>query len=256
MDVLQVDGLSVSYGKIAAVQNVNLRVQAGQIVSIVGPNGAGKSSLLNALMGSLPAAGGSSGQVLYRGQPIHDWPVEERVERGLCLVPERRALFGELSVADNLDLGAFQHRRGDSAQTRQTRDWLLTVFARLNERLDQPAGTLSGGEQQMLALGRALMARPELLLLDEPSLGLAPLIVKEIFKVIAALRERGVCVLVVEQNARIALQHSDYCCVMEGGRIKLQGAAFEMAQEPQIIATYLGASVGTSQLNQTDGQTS
>jgi len=240
--LLQADALTVRYGKIAAVRNVALRVDAGQIVSIVGPNGAGKSSLLNALMGSVAPA---SGQIHYRGQAVHDWPVEDRVEHGLCLVPEHRALFGELSVADNLDLGAFRHkcwhRRGESAQTRRTRDWLLTVFPRLKERLGQLAGTLSGGEQQMLALGRALMTRPALLLLDEPSLGLAPLVVRDIFRVIVSLRERGVSVLLVEQNARVALENSDTCYVMEGGAFVLQGAARDLAQHPQLITTYLGA---------------
>jgi len=237
--LLQVENLSVHYGKINAVQDVALRVEQGQIVSIVGPNGAGKSSLLNALMGSIAPA---SGQVLYRGQPIQGWPVEDRVEQGLCLVPEHRALFGELSVADNLDLGAFAHRRGNRAQTTRTRQWLLTIFPRLQERLGQMAYTLSGGEQQMLALSRALMTRPTLLLLDEPSLGLAPQVVRDIFRAIASLREHGVSVLVVEQNARIALENSDTCYVMEGGRFTLQGQASTLAQDPQIIATYLGSS--------------
>lgn len=236
--LLQVDDLKVSYGKIDAVVGVSLKMEEGSVVSIVGPNGAGKSSLLNALIGSVPSAGG----VMYAGQSIGRWPIEERVENGLCLVPERRELFGGLSVADNLDLGAFRYRGSHDPETARTRDWLLTVFPRLKERLGQQAGTLSGGEQQMLALSRALMSRPRLLLLDEPSLGLAPLIVREIFKVIVSLRDHAMSVLVVEQNARIALESSDYCYVMEGGRFALQGPARQLAQDPQVVATYLGTS--------------
>lgn len=237
MDVLlQVEDLRVNYGKIEAVRQVSLQVGLGRIVSIVGPNGAGKSSLLNALIGSVP----SSGKVRYDGREVQDWPIEARVEHGLCLVPERRELFGELSVADNLDLGAFRYRGQRDPETTRTREWLLTIFPRLKERLDQAAGTLSGGEQQMLALGRALMSRPRLLLLDEPSLGLAPLIVRDIFKVIVSLRERGLSVLVVEQNARIALESSDDCYVMEGGGFALQGRASDLAKDPQVVATYLG----------------
>lgn len=236
--LLQVENLAVSYGKIEAVRDVALSVGEGRIVSIVGPNGAGKSSLLNALIGSVS----SSGRVRYDGHEVQDWPIEERVEHGLCLVPERRELFSELSVADNLDLGAFRYRRGKDPETARTREWILSLFPRLHERLKQEAGTLSGGEQQMLALGRALMSRPRLLMLDEPSLGLAPLVVREIFRVIVSLRERGLSVLVVEQNARIALESSDDCYVMEGGRFALQGPASELAQDPQVVATYLGTS--------------
>ncbi|TFL14871.1 ABC transporter ATP-binding protein [Pusillimonas caeni] len=236
--LLRVQDLKVSYGKIDAVLGVGLAMDEGSVVSIVGPNGAGKSSLLNALVGSVP----STGAVEYAGRRVDGWLIEERVEHGLCLVPERRELFGDLSVADNLDLGAFRYRGSKDPETTRTRDWLLTVFPRLKERLDQKAGTLSGGEQQMLALSRALMSRPRLLLLDEPSLGLAPLIVREIFKVIVSLRDHDMSVLVVEQNARIALESSDYCYVMEGGRFALQGPASELAQDPQVVATYLGTS--------------
>ncbi|MDX3895310.1 ABC transporter ATP-binding protein [Pusillimonas sp.] len=236
--LLRVQDLKVSYGKIDAVLGVGLAMEEGSVVSIVGPNGAGKSSLLNALVGSVP----STGAVEYAGRRVDGWLIEERVEHGLCLVPERRELFGDLSVADNLDLGAFRYRGSKDPETARTRDWLLTVFPRLKERLDQKAGTLSGGEQQMLALSRALMSRPRLLLLDEPSLGLAPLIVREIFKVIVSLRDHDMSVLVVEQNARIALESSDYCYVMEGGRFALQGPASELAQDPQVVATYLGTS--------------
>lgn len=234
--LLQVNDLKVSYGKIDAVLGVSLTLGEGSVASIVGPNGAGKSSLLNALIGSIPSTGG----VVYAGQSIDDWAIEERVENGLCLVPERRELFGNLSVSDNLDLGAFRYRRSSGPETARTREWLLTIFPRLKERLNQKAGTLSGGEQQMLALSRALMSRPRVLLLDEPSLGLAPLIVREIFKVIISLRDHDMSVLVVEQNARIALESSDYCYVMEGGGFALQGAASDLARNPNVVATYLG----------------
>ena len=242
--LLKVDDLQVNYGKIQAVTGVSLAVEQGSVVSIVGPNGAGKSSLLNAMIGSIA----STGQVSLQGQPIADWPIEDRVEHGLCLVPERRELFGNLSVADNLDLGAFRFRRSRDAETARTRDWLLTVFPRLAERLEQKAGTLSGGEQQMLALSRALMSRPRLLLLDE-SLGLAPLIVREIFKVIISLRDHQMSVLVVEQNARIALESSDYCYVMEGGRFALHGAAKDLAKDARVVATYLGVSRASQEVS-------
>jgi len=240
--LLQVNDLKVSYGKIDAVLGASFSLGEGSVASIVGPNGAGKSSLLNALIGSIPSSGG----IVYAGQAVEGWSIEERVENGLCLVPERRELFGNLSVSDNLDLGAFRYRNSPGPETARTKDWLLTVFPRLKERLDQKAGTLSGGEQQMLALSRALMSRPRVLLLDEPSLGLAPLIVREIFKVIISLREHDMSVLVVEQNARIAMESSDYCYVMEGGRFALQGPASDLAQDPKVIATYLGTLTATS----------
>jgi len=234
--ILEARGVQVRYGKIEAVKGIDLVVNRGQVVSIVGPNGAGKSSFLNALIGSVPA----SGNVFYDGQPMDRWPIETRVEQGLNLVPERRELFGDLSVSDNLDLGAFQHRRGAREETARVREWVLELFPRLRERLTQKAGTLSGGEQQMLALGRALMARPRLLMLDEPSLGLAPIVVREIFKAIVSLRERDMSLLVVEQNVRIAMESSDYCYVLEGGQIALQGPAQELAHDPRIVETYLG----------------
>ena len=235
--LLQARDVRVSYGKVEAVRGIDLLVPEGQIVAIVGANGAGKSSLLNALIGSVR----STGHVQYQGESIARWSIETRVERGLCLVPERRELFADLSVADNLDLGGFAHRRRQDSRRAETREWLLEVFPRLRERLPQLAGTLSGGEQQMLALGRALMSQPRLLMLDEPSLGLAPIVVREIFRVIAGLRERSVSLLVVEQNARLALQTADYCYVVEGGQVALEGPAAELAQDPRIVATYLGA---------------
>jgi branched-chain amino acid transport system ATP-binding protein len=230
--LLDVSDLHVAYGKVEAVRGISLQVPAGSIVAIVGPNGAGKSSLLNALVGALP----SSGRVRYDGVDVSRRSVEDRVAAGLCLVPERRELFADMTVADNLALGAFL-RPSDGGEAME---WVLTTFPRLRERLRQTAGTLSGGEQQMLALGRALLSRPRLLMLDEPSLGLAPLIVKEIFRVIRSLRERGVSLLVVEQNARVALQVADHGYVVEGGRVVLGGSAAALGADPRVVAAYLG----------------
>ena len=232
--LLEVSDLHVAYGKVEAVRGVSLKVPEGGIVAIVGPNGAGKSSLLNALAGALPC----SGEVRYDGHSLAGRAVEDRVAEGLCLVPERRELFGDMTVADNLALGAFLGR----GNRRETFEWVLEVFPRLRERLAQKAGTLSGGEQQMLALGRALLSAPRLLMLDEPSLGLAPLIVREIFRVVRQLRDRGVSLLVVEQNARVALQVADLAYVIENGEVVLSGSAAELAADPRVAAAYLGAS--------------
>jgi branched-chain amino acid transport system ATP-binding protein len=234
--LLSASQLHVSYGKVEAVHGVSLALGEGRITTVIGANGAGKSSLLNSLVGSVP----STGTILWRGEAIERWPVERRVEAGLCLVPERRELFADMSVADNLALGGFAHRRDRSHRSKDDLEWILGLFPRLKERLSQRAATLSGGEQQMLALGRALMSRPTLLMLDEPSLGLAPIIVREIFKAILSLRERGLSLLVVEQNARLALQAADDACVMEGGEFVLTGPAAELAQDPRVESTYLG----------------
>ena len=231
--LLEVTDLHVAYGKVEAVRGISLSVPEGGVVAIVGPNGAGKSSMLNALAGALPA----SGEVRYAGRSLAGLAVEDRVAAGLCLVPERRELFADMTVADNLELGAFLAR----SHRRDNLDWVLTVFPRLRERLQQKAGTLSGGEQQMLALGRALLSAPRLLMLDEPSLGLAPLIVREIFKVVRQLRERGVSLLIVEQNARVALQVADHAYVIENGSVALSGPAGELARDPRVAAAYLGA---------------
>jgi branched-chain amino acid transport system ATP-binding protein len=231
--LLDVRDLHVAYGNVEAVRGVSLQVPAGGIVAIVGPNGAGKSSLLNALAGALPC----TGEVRYDGRTLAGRSVEDRVAGGLCLVPERRELFREMTVADNLELGAFLKR----GEARATLDRVLGIFPRLRERLRQQAGTLSGGEQQMLALGRALLSQPKLLMLDEPSLGLAPLIVREIFRVVQSLRDRGVSLLIVEQNARVALQVADFGYVVEGGRVVLSGTAAELAADPRVAVAYLGA---------------
>jgi branched-chain amino acid transport system ATP-binding protein len=235
--VLETADLHVAYGKVEAVRGVSLTMQQGQIVAVIGPNGAGKTTLLGALIGLLP----SRGLVAHDGVDLRRLDVEERVERGLCLVPERRELFGEMSVADNLELGAYTHRR-DRAGTRRNLDMVYQRFPPLAQRRGQLAGTLSGGERQMLALGRALMARPRLLLLDEPSLGLAPLMVREILRIVASLRELGVSILLVEQNARAALQTADYGYVLEMGEITHQGPAAALAHDPRVVATYLGGS--------------
>jgi branched-chain amino acid transport system ATP-binding protein len=236
--VLETADLHVAYGKVEAVRGVSLTMQQGQIVAVIGPNGAGKTTLLGALIGLLP----SRGVVAYDGADLRRLDVEERVERGICLVPERRELFGEMSVADNLELGAYTHRR-DRAGTRRNLDMVYQRFPPLAQRRGQLAGTLSGGERQMLALGRALMARPRLLLLDEPSLGLAPLIVREIFRIVVTLRDLGVSILLVEQNARAALETADYGYVLETGEVVFHGEASALLHDPRIAATYLGGGV-------------
>jgi branched-chain amino acid transport system ATP-binding protein len=236
--ILEVSELSVFYGKVEAVHRVSLSVHEGRIVTVIGPNGAGKTTLLGALMGLLPC----QGTLRYLGEPLDASSVEQRVARGLVLVPERRELFAEMTVADNLALGAFSRRREGERAARRTRDEVYAHFPRLEERRDQLAGTLSGGERQMLALGRALMAKPRLLMLDEPSLGLAPLIVREIFAIIGQLRESGVSILLVEQNARAALQLADDGYVLETGELAMHGRADALAADPRVAATYLGAS--------------
>jgi branched-chain amino acid transport system ATP-binding protein len=233
--LLTIEDLDVAYRKVEAVRGVSLAMEAGQIVTVIGPNGAGKTTLLAAAAGLLP----SRGRIVYDGIDLTKLDTEERVERGFCLVPEKRELFGDMSVSDNLLLGAYvRHRNG--AQVRQSFEEVYGRFPRLKERKAQKANTLSGGERQMLALGRALMARPRLLLLDEPSLGLAPLIVREIFRIVASLRQAGVSILLVEQNARAALETADYGYVLETGEIIHQGPASQLASDPRVIATYLG----------------
>jgi branched-chain amino acid transport system ATP-binding protein len=238
--VLEVRDLSVSYGRVAALTNANLGVGDGQIVTVIGPNGAGKTTLLAAIMGALPGNGSARGTVRFRGEEQADVPIERRVAGGMTLVPEKRELFAEMSVADNLLLGAFQRYRSGQRDHAQTMGEVYALFPRLKERSAQLAGTLSGGERQMLAVGRALMARPSLLMLDEPSLGLAPLIVREIFHIIVELKRRGVSILLVEQNARAALQIADHAYVLETGEVALDGPARELASDPRVIESYLG----------------
>jgi branched-chain amino acid transport system ATP-binding protein len=235
--LLEVRGLGVRYGAVSALRDVELSVGRGEIATVIGPNGAGKTTLLGAVAGLLPCAGG---EIRLEGVPIAGAPVEENVARGLALVPETRELFTGMTVEDNLLLGAFSLRRAPRREREALRDEVFGIFPRLAERRRQLAGTLSGGERQMLALGRALMSRPRLLLLDEPSLGLAPLVVREIFQVIVELRRRGASILLVEQNARAALQIADRGYVLETGEVTLSGAARELAGDPRVVETYLG----------------
>jgi branched-chain amino acid transport system ATP-binding protein len=235
--ILETQDLCVNYGRVEAIHKVGIRIREGEIVTVIGPNGAGKTTLLSALMGLLPARG----TVAYQGQPIlGKVSVDGLVGRGLVLVPEKRELFGSMSVADNLLLGAFaRHRRG-ARDHAKTMDEVFAIFPRLAERRTQEAGTLSGGERQMLAMGRALMAKPTLLMLDEPSLGLAPLIVKEILRIVVQLKGMGVSVLLVEQNARAALQVADYGYVLENGSVAVEDDAKALLKDPRVIESYLG----------------
>jgi len=235
--ILEVNDLCVSYGKVEVLHHVSLKVGPGEIATVIGPNGAGKTTLLSAIMGVLPYQAGS---VRYQGEGFDHIDIEQMVASGMTLVPEKRELFSEMSVADNLLLGAFMRRRLGFRDEAQTLEKVYTIFPRLKERHLQMAGTLSGGERQMLAVGRALMAQPKLLMLDEPSLGLAPLIVREIFRVIADLRKLGVAILLVEQNARAALQVSDYGYVLETGEIAIEGPSDQLEDDPKVVAAYLG----------------
>jgi len=235
--ILDVRHLSVAYGKVEALHDVSLTIRRGEIVTVIGPNGAGKTTLLSALMGLLPA----SGEIVYMGSAQRrEREVEDLVRHGMTLVPEKRELFAEMSVEDNLLLGAFDRYRTGHRDHMETMDEVFELFPRLEERRVQLAGTLSGGERQMLAMGRALMAKPRLLMLDEPSLGLAPLIIKEIFRIIAELKETGVAILLVEQNARAALHIADYGYVLETGEVSLAGPSSELAADPRVIESYLG----------------
>ena len=240
--LLDVRDLCVASGKVEAVHQVTLNVEEGKIVTVIGPNGAGKTTLLAALMGMLPARG----RVSYLGEEMMRIEAEQRVSRGLCLVPERRELFAAMTVEDNLVLGAFHRYRKRDETIVADFERVYQLFPRLRERCRQLAGTLSGGERQMLALGRALMSRPRLLMLDEPSLGLAPLVVRDIFRVIAGLRETGVSILLVEQNARAALQVADYGYVLETGEIVFEGPSADLAADPRVIESYLGLVSGSS----------
>jgi branched-chain amino acid transport system ATP-binding protein len=235
--LLEVTGLHAGYGKAEVLRGLALSVQPGSVVTVIGPNGAGKSTLLNALMGLLPARGA----LRLAGEDISRLNLEQRVMRGLALVPERRELFGTMSVEDNLVLGGWRPRKLGVVDWRSGLDRVFTLFPRLLERRTQAAGTLSGGERQMLAIGRALMGQPKLLMLDEPSLGLAPLVVRDIFAIITQLRASGVAILVVEQNARAALQVADHGYVLETGDLVLEGPAAQLADDPRIVETYLGA---------------
>jgi branched-chain amino acid transport system ATP-binding protein len=234
--LLTVCDLNVKYGKVEAIFNISLNVDRGTIVSVIGPNGAGKTTMLNAIMGMHE----SQGNIDFCGQEIGKLSTEQRVAQGMCLVPESRELFAQMTVEDNLELGAFiRYRRGDKTIA-QSLGEVFELFPRLKERRTQFAGSLSGGERQMLALGRALMSKPTLLMLDEPSLGLAPIIVKEILHTVSELRNTGVSILLIEQNARAALQISDYGYVLENGEIAVEGPSSDLATNPRVIESYLG----------------
>jgi branched-chain amino acid transport system ATP-binding protein len=235
--LLQVENLRSGYGRAEVLHGLSLQADAGGVITVIGPNGAGKSTLLNTLMGILPG----QGTIRFDGEDIARLTLEERVMRGISLVPEKRELFASMPVEDNLVLGGYRQKRVGNARWRERLDEVYTLFPRLKERRTQLAGTLSGGERQMLAVGRALMSAPKLLMLDEPSLGLAPLIVREIFGIIEALRTTGVTIVLIEQSARAALAVADHGYVLEMGEIALQGPAAELALDARVIDTYLGA---------------
>lgn len=233
--LLQLRSLHVAYGGIRAVRGIDLHVGPGELVCLIGANGAGKSTTLRAICGLVPTAGG---EIVYQGQSINDRKSYELVRQGLVMVPEGRGIFGQLTIEENLAMGGYARR--DSAQVRQDTDRVFALFPRLAERRKQAAGTLSGGEQQMVAMGRAMIARPKLLLLDEPSMGLAPLMVEKVFDVVRTIASEGVTILLIEQNARLALENSHRGYVMESGEITLAGNARELLNDPKVRAAYLG----------------
>lgn len=236
MAMLELDRVSVSYGPVKAVSNASIAIEKGQIVAIVGANGAGKTSLLNAIAGLVSP---SSGAIRFEGADVTRLAPHRRVGAGIALSPEGRQVFPDQSVRDNLELGAYS-RGLSNAELQGAIDEQYELFPRLRERRDQPSVTLSGGEQQMLAIARALMGAPRLLLLDEPSLGLAPLIIKEIFAIVENLRARGVTILLVEQMANLALRAADYAYVLENGQVGLSGPGADLLRDPKIKAAYLG----------------
>ena len=234
MSLLEVRGLSVSYGGIKAVRGIDLDIREGELVCLIGANGAGKTTTLKALAGLLPARG----SVHYQGKSILNSPVHGLVKQGIALVPEGRGIFGRLTVAENLEMGAYS--RNDRAEIKHDLERAYGLFPRLHERRIQKAGTLSGGEQQMLAMGRAMMSRPKLLLLDEPSMGLAPIMVEKIFKTIQEISAEGVTLLLVEQNAKRALEVSHRGYVMESGAVTMQDEAKLLFDNPKVRSAYLG----------------
>jgi branched-chain amino acid transport system ATP-binding protein len=232
--MLRVEALRVAYGHIEAVKGIDLEIRAGEIVALIGANGAGKSTTLMTISGAIPAAGGA---VRFQGEPVHGRTASEIVRRGIAHVPEGRRIFRRFTVMENLRVGAMSRRPGEIAESL---DRVFGYFPLLRDRRGQLGGTLSGGEQQMLAIGRALMSRPTLLLLDEPSLGLAPLMVERIFEIIRAIHGTGTTMLLVEQNAHTALALSDRAYVMETGRIVLHGPSAALRRDPKVRAAYLG----------------
>ncbi len=235
MPLLELKDARAAYGRLEALHGINISVEQGEIVTIIGANGAGKTTTLNAICGIVRVTGGS---ILLDGQEIANRPTKDVVRLGLSQVPEGRKLFSELTVAENLEMGAYLRKKGQ--ETRDDMEYVFELFPRLKERRKQPAGSLSGGEQQMCAIGRALMAKPRLLLLDEPSLGLAPLLVKQIFEIIERLQQSGSTILLVEQNAKMALETAQRAYVMETGRLAMEGGAKELLNDPSIQNAYLG----------------
>jgi branched-chain amino acid transport system ATP-binding protein len=232
--MLELEAISARYGAIRALEGVSLTVSASQVVCLLGANGAGKTTTLNCISGVVPLA---SGRIRFEGEDVGGLSIDQLVARGIVQVPEGREIFSELSVADNLLLGQWLHRRKPAADSLER---VYDYFPRLKERSAQHAGTLSGGEQQMLMIGRALMARPKLLLLDEPSLGLSPVLIEQVFAIVTRIHADGVPILLVEQNARVALAASQYGYVLENGEVRLHGVASELAENPEIRAAYLG----------------
>lgn len=235
MKMLKVENLVVSYGGIEALKGISLEVPKGQIVTLIGANGAGKSTLLRSIVGLVKP---ESGQIVYNGDNITGLNSQQIVKKGLTLVPEGRRIFPNLTVLENLQIGAYM--RSDKEGIQKDIDWVYEMFPRLQERSWQMAGTLSGGEQQMLAVGRALLSRPQLLMMDEPSLGLAPLIIKDIFSIIQYINSKGMTILLIEQNANMALKVAHRAYVLETGKITMSGTGAELLENPEIKAAYLG----------------
>ncbi|SES85847.1 amino acid/amide ABC transporter ATP-binding protein 2, HAAT family (TC 3.A.1.4.-) [Natronincola peptidivorans] len=236
--MLKIDNLKVAYGGIQALKGISLEVEEGKIVALIGANGAGKSTTLRSIVGLVKPEGGT---ITYHGEDLSKVDTKDIVKKGITLVPEGRRVFGNLTVVENLKIGAFY--RNDKKAIKEDLEWVYSLFPRLQERTWQQAGTLSGGEQQMLAVGRALMSRPKLLMMDEPSLGLAPLITKEIFKIIEEIYKQGVTILLIEQNANLSLKIADKAYVMETGKITLQGSGKELLTNDEVKKAYLGESV-------------
>lgn len=235
MKMLKVENLVVSYGGIEALKGISLDVPEGQIVTLIGANGAGKSTLLRSIIGLVKVA---SGKIIYNGQKINGLNSQKIVKTGITLVPEGRRVFPNLSVLENLQIGAYM--RNDKDGIKKDINWVYQLFPRLQERSWQMAGTLSGGEQQMLAVGRALLCRPKLLMMDEPSLGLAPLIIKDIFRIIQEINKQGMTILLIEQNANMALKIADKAYVLETGNLTMTGTGRELLENPEVAAAYLG----------------
>lgn len=233
--MLEIKDLHVSYGGIQALRGVSLNVPDGKIVTLIGANGAGKSTLMRTISGLVKA---QSGSILWNGQELLGKPIDQIVASGIAMSPEGRRVFDDLTVLENLKIGAYL--RKDKAETEKDLEWVYSLFPRLKERSWQSAGTLSGGEQQMLAVGRALMAKPKMILMDEPSMGLSPLLVKEIFAIIQEVNKQGITILLVEQNAKMALAISDRAYVLETGNISIEGNAADLLNDPRVKKAYLG----------------